>query len=521
MAEMVGRRRPDSGVSRGRLTLIAVLVLAVLAVLSACAPDTGTAGTGTSPDPRGATATKVFAALRGDGIDLTWSAKPGAEPFVVEWRRSGSPQWNDSLVASTTSARVTGLSPNTMYRFRVRSAASSPATGWSGVASRGYFEPTLPVVTIDTVGRARVLSKQDYVEARMTLDPNGHDVDGYSGVTEIRGRGNSTWTLAKKPYRLKLESKAPLMGMPSDRHWVLLANALDRSQLRNHAAFAFSESTDLSWTPRFRYVELVLNGSYEGVYMIGEHVRVAGDRIDIDEMDDTDIDGDALTGGYVLEFDERLEANREPGFRTARTNTAIVVKDPDPAAPEQMRYARDLIDAVESSLFADDFADPTTGYRAHLDVGSMIDYYLVSELTRQQDAFWSSTFLVKPRNELLRFGPVWDFDNSAGVAPNPFSVASPPTGWNILGRNMSKWMPRVVQDPSFMAELADRWDELKPRFESIVESLDEVQNAIRPAIRTDLARWTTPALLPADEATWIQNWYRTRIAWIDSQLAAH
>ena len=502
------------GLLRLRLVLIAGLAFTLL---GACVPDNGDTAIAAPSDPVGATATNVFAALRGDGIDLNWSAEPGSEPFIVEWRRSGSPQWNDSLIASTTSARITGLTPNATYRFRVRSAASDPATGWSGVASRGYFEPTLPIVTINTDGRAPVVDKENYVDGQFELDPNEHDIDAYTGATEIRGRGNSTWTLDKKPYRLRLESKAPLMGMPSDRHWVLLANAYDNSQLRNVAAFALAGETSLGWVPRMRHVEVILNGQYEGVYLLGEHLRVAPHRIDIDEMESDDLVGEALTGGYNLEIDLRLERNNEPGFRSSTYHVPIVVKDPDPAAPQQMDYVRNLINDFEAALASEQFADAAVGYRAHVDVASWIDYYLVAEVTRQQDAFLASTFLNKGRGEQLRFGQVWDFDLSAGREAGVPSIART-DGWTILKRDSSPWVARAVQDPWFVAQVRSRWEVLKPRFEAVVETLDEIQNDIRPAIMSDLARWGTPRLHGADEATWIQNWYRERIAWLESEL---
>ncbi|NLA35489.1 MAG: hypothetical protein GX868_07350, partial [Actinobacteria bacterium] len=440
---------------------LALLVGMTMALLGACVADAGNSGTGSTPDLATSTARGVVASLRGDGIDLTWRAEPGAEPFVVEWRKAGTAAWTGSLDAPTTAARVTGLTPNTTYRFRVRSAAADPVTGWSGIVSRGYFEPTLPIVTINTVDRQRILDKENYVAGQFELDPNSHDVAAYSGTTEIRGRGNSTWNLDKKPYRLRLATKAPLMGMPSDRHWVLLANAYDNSQIRNVAAFALAGETGLGWVPRLRHVEVILNGRYEGVYLLGEHVRVSPNRVDIDEMGPADISGEALTGGYNLELDTRLEQNHEPGFRTATYNVPIVVKDPDPAAPEQMNYAKALLDAFEAALASEQFTDPVLGYRAHIDVASWIDYYLIAEVTRQQDAFQSSTFLNKDRGEQLRFGQVWDFDLSAGREATVTSNGLT-SGWTVLDRNLSPWVARAVQDPWFVAAVRARWEVLKP-----------------------------------------------------------
>src|SRR5690606_4215333 len=105
----------------------------------------------------------------------------------------------------------------------------------------------------------------------------------FTGITEVKGRGNSTWGMPKKPYRIKLDEKAPLLEMPTDKSWTLLANYGDQSLLRNDVAFEVSRRLELEYTPRQRFVELFLNGEYMGNYTLTEHVKESEDRIPIDE----------------------------------------------------------------------------------------------------------------------------------------------------------------------------------------------------------------------------------------------
>jgi len=109
------------------------------------------------------------------------------------------------------------------------------------------------------------------------------------------------------------------------------------------------------------------------------------------EMEPEDITGDAVAGGYLLELDERLEANNEPGWRTP-LNVPVVVKEPDPAAPEQRSYIRSFVNSFEDLLFSPGFADPVTGYASVLDVDAFVDHWMLQEVTRNGDSFWSSTF---------------------------------------------------------------------------------------------------------------------------------
>ena len=169
-----------------------------------------------------------------------------------------------------------------LFRVRPRVAAGATPKDFSPSIQSVYVEPQLPIVRIDTEGYVPVTDKENYRRATMTIDPNGTDFAAYSGTLGIRGRGNSTWLANKKPYRLRLDTKSPLMGIASDRNWVLLANAMDRSQLRSFAASQIAQATDLAWTPSYRHVEVILNGRYDGVYQLSEHIRPGADRVAIE-----------------------------------------------------------------------------------------------------------------------------------------------------------------------------------------------------------------------------------------------
>ena len=198
--------------------------------------------------------------------------------------------------------------------------AAAAAVGWP---------PAPPTqLVIDTLGAP--IGREDYVPGTVTLD-------GVAHTTEVRGRGNSSWSWPKKPYKLKLEEDAALVGDAAHDEWVLLANYGDRTSLRTAAAFAIAAQTRLAWTPKFRFVDVILNGQSQGLYMLTEQVEEGGDRVDLPD------------DGYLLEFNKRYLRDGEPGFRTKR-GSSIAFKDPDEVTKGQRRQVRRAVSRFERVL---------------------------------------------------------------------------------------------------------------------------------------------------------------------------
>ncbi len=484
-----------------------VLLAAIVALAASCVPPDDP----NAPNPAGLTTT-----LGAGAIDLEWAPSLGGTSFGYEVQfASATTPWTTFAHTDEPWVSFTDVTPRTRYSFRVRDGAApgAAATGWSPQVNAVYVEPELPVLRIETEGRAPVLDRENYVRATMTLDPNGSGVAPYTGTLDIRGRGNTTWLAPKKPYRLRLDTKSALMGIASNRHWALLANYNDKSQLRTYAASEVSQATDLDFTPSYRHVEVILNGRYDGVYQLTEHIRTGSDRVDIEEMGPEDNSGVELTGGYLMEVDERLEQNFEPGFRTQH-RVPVVVKEPDPMTPEQRAYITAHVAAFETALFSPSFADPVTGYRRYLDEQAFADHYLVHEIARNQDTFFSSTFFTKERgDDRLVFGPMWDFDLSMGVPGAPRTLE--PTGW--AHRNASPWVARIFADPGFTTTLEQRWAALAPQIADLPDRIEALGDSLQPAIGNDEARWGY-TLDSQDTPQYVADWLRIRLDWMGGTL---
>lgn len=502
----------SAGRRSARAVAVAVTMLTLVATVVSCvSPGSGP----WTPDPWSLHVDMVDA-----GFEISWGPTPGgdADGYRLQVAVAGSGTWTDvptGPAGSPPAATYDDVVAGTEYLFRVaeNAAPGEPQPPFSSVVTAWYVELSLPVVRIDTVGDVPVVAKDPYLDAAVTIDPNGHAVPAYSGTAGIKGRGNSTWNQPKKPYAVKLDAEGSLLGMPSSRKWVLLADYLDKSQLRTFAAARISEATDLAWTPQFRWVELVLNGTYMGSYQLAEKVDIGPDKVDIDEMDDDDDEGSAVTGGYLMELDGHRPATGDPGWVTPR-GVDVVVKDPEPWTDPQFGYIRDHVDTFESTLFSPGFADPVDGYGKYLDVGSFIDYWVTQETTRNHDAFWSSTFFWKDRDDpLLHFGPIWDHDTSMGQ-PTEFTWS--PTGW--MSPVARPWVQRLFADPAFVDAVNARWRTLLPQISAVPGEILAIAPSLEAAKANDRARWhySTP---DTDEPQFLADWLGTRVTWMTGALA--
>jgi hypothetical protein len=459
-----------------------------------------------------------------------------------------TPESSTAAVSSSSSS----LSSSSSSLSSSKSSSSMPADFPIGTID------ALPVLNLTTDNAAPIVSKEVYLKGNFTLSDVG--VSDVSGTLEIRGRGNSTWSWSKKPYRIKLTASTALLGMPKSKNWVLLANYADKTLMRNDIAFMFSRNLGFEWTPRAQYVELNLNGSYQGVYQLVEQIRVDKDRVNIDEMKVTDTDvstnSGTGTGGYLLEIDFRHDkdyciGNTYETFCVNNVNTSrdvdfcidsnhgmepACLDNPDTLHDAAWSVQRDYIEKYyadfETALFSDSFTDPATGYAAYIDVDSVINYYIENELFKNVDGAVASFYLYKKRGGKLFFGPIWDFDLSMGNAG--YNDVDKTYGWHI---RTATWFTQLFKDPGFQAKMKARWKALKDegKLEYIFQYaqaratwLDKQQQKnfqIWPIAdtETDLSSWVQHGTHGGTgsysaEVAELIRWQRERANWIDAQL---
>lgn len=384
-----------------------------------------------------------------------------------------------------------------------------------------YIFTGLPIFNITTSGP--VVSKDDYVTGSLKVNTNGLFEQPTNDIAlQIKGRGNSTWDMPKKPYRLKFNSKAKLLGLASAKNWVLLANYSDKTLMRNYIADGVAQSLNGDFTPHGIFVEVTMNGTYVGTYLLTEQVEVNADRVNITEMKAGDNSGAALTGGYLLELDQRQE---DPYRFITNGNLPFTIKSPDVPSTEQMDYIKGYIQDTENAIFAANFADPVNGYAKYINSDSFINWFLVNELFKNQDAAnFSSMYYYKDRNGKLGMGPAWDFDLAAGNVN--YSDATRPTGWWV---RTGPWFNRLFQDPAFAAKVKARWQFLKANgIPAMYKSIDDTQAYLTLPAKENFTKWDilnqyvwpNPVVLGTypKEVAQLKLWLTLRVAWLDSNL---
>ncbi|MBQ8893659.1 MAG: CotH kinase family protein [Clostridia bacterium] len=308
-------------------------------------------------------------------------------------------------------------------------------------------------ITTESGNMDYIHAKKGNKESGMIKFVNAEGKVKYDGVLdEIKGRGNATWSRAKKPYQFKLDKKTDLIGAGKHKTWILLANYLERSLIRNKIAYDLANDAGLTNSCESVYTDLYCNGKYMGTFQLCEKVQIGDNRIEINDLEgaiedvneldpedyptfgDETADGttpstmkgvllpnnpEDITGGYLLELDYAYRYAEEiSGFVTSR-GQCVTIKEPECASPEMVAYISNFFQEFEDAVFAIDGKNPTTGkyYYEYFDLTSLARKYIIEELTRNIDADVTSQYYYKPSDKESTVGycgPVWDYDNSMG-----------------------------------------------------------------------------------------------------------
>ena len=373
----------------------------------------------------------------------------------------------------------------------------------------------LPVVRIETPGRKTVTSKEIWMDgATLRIElPDG--TVNYEGQMEIRGRGNSTWDwYPKKPYALRLKEKNEILGMPSHKRWILLANWKDRTLMRNDAAFWLSRHTGLPYTVRGQFVELVMNGRHVGNYYLCEQIKLNKKRVNVEKMDPMETDPVKITGGFLLELDTYYDEKNQFKFDKL-FNLPWMVKEPDEdeLSDAAFQYIKGWIKDLET-LMKDNARVQAHEYEQYLDVDTAIDYLIVEELTGNHDFYntwpWTgphSTYMYKERGGKLYHGPVWDFD---------YHVFLPDRTQQWAGAKQTLFYPALLKDEKFRNRLVERWNAQKDALKELPAYIDEMADYIRLSEGYNQAMWPISNRENGDEEmTFQQSIDRIKKAFLD------
>lgn len=417
-----------------------------------------------------------------------------------------------------------------------------PAEGESGslsfvMRSLTFMKSDIPMVDFDldeSQGTIAAMNGDDEHNTECYGNMTIHIPEGYQSeysdeefTTEtyeldyIRGRGNSTWSADKKPYKIKLDKKQDLLGMGKNKHWVLLANYYDVTMLRNKVTYWLGEQLGMPFTPQCEFVNVVMNGEYLGSYYLCEQVRVGSSRVDIADLEDSEetknaTDEETISGGYLLSM---FPYGDEEGvsFETTHGNQ-FLIESPSFEGYEneaQVNYISNYVQKTEDAIYGTDFKDEDGhSYADYMDVDSAIDYYWIQEISMNGDGFGStSTYLYKDRDGKLCWGPLWDFDYVAWGATEYY-------GNEVSGfvHNGSTWFGRLMQDPEFYQKLVDRWPAIKEKLLEAAENGGQIDQYSAKQYESQKHNYEIWTKYSDSEDDWWWNWFIDEFYEDDSDL---
>lgn len=405
--------------------------------------------------------------------------------------------------------------------------------------------PKLPVIRINTENAYPILDKKNYIPGTVVIeDPDGAYWDTPRLEVKIvengvRGRGNSTWDMPKKPYKIKFDEKISIFGLGEDEEWVLLANYADKTLLRNVVAMKLSEIVGMEWTPSMLPVEVYLNDEYMGCYTFSEHKKVSKHRVDLDIVGESDNSGDAVTGDYYMEIEQNLDETT--CFRTSICGIPMMFSDPEVPTAAQYDYIVGYFYDAESALMGSNFTDPDNGWQKYIDIESFAKAYIVNELTKNIDGnMRKSSFITKEKGKKLEMYHLWDYDLTLGncnYLDDEFGATDGPEGWFIKdfscnywthGWNHTNWYTRLTDDPAFCAKVKEIWDKHHQELSSIPDFIDVKAMIMEDSQKRNFKRWDilNTSVWPnvvvkgtyAGEVEYLKDYYTKRFRWLDGKF---
>lgn len=424
------------------------------------------------------------------------------------------------------------------------------------------FSSTLPIIVINTQGieimdEPKILARMGVIDngvgERNALSDNFNAYDNYIGI-ELRG--SSSQGFPKVGYGLETQladgadNQVELLGFPIEEDFVLHGPYSDKSLIRNALAYHLASQL-MPYAPRIRMVELVLNNDYRGVYLFTEKIKRDRNRVDLKKLEQEDVAGNALTGGYILKFDKFTGENQDfPILFESNFNADTEIDQtirflyhyptPEDIVDEQKAYIQDWMHNFEEVLAGDDFLDPINGYRQYVDLESFVDFMLINEISRNVDGYRLSSYMYKERDDnggKLHMGPVWDFNLAFGNAD--YCRGGAIQGWGYsFGLvcpddffQLPFWWGRLREDPDFIALLGNRWRELREGVFSdnaLNATIDSLVAEMDDAPQRNFERWPVlgqyvwpNVFLGAtyeQEVDYLKGWVEDRTSWMDGAI---
>jgi spore coat protein CotH len=424
-------------------------------------------------------------------------------------------------------------------------------TGRSNAQEVDFTSSNLPILMIDTHGGQIVDPYRIPADMKIIYNEQGKrnvltdTTFDYNGRISIELRGSTSQQWPKQPYRFETQNSSgvdlnvSLLGMPDENDWVLHNPYSDKTLIRN--VLTFKISNDLGrYASRTRLCEVWLNEQYRGVYVLMEKIKRDANRVNIARLDSSDIEGEDLTGGYIIKID-KTDGEEVGGWRS-KLGTSYQYHYPKPSEilDVQKDYIINFMDTFEKVMNSPGYSDPDTGCTKYFDVDAFVDFCIINEISKNIDGYRLSTFMYKDRDSnggLLTLGPVWDFNLSFGNSY--YYDGERIENWNletlikVTQGDFSPpfWMEIIWNDVNFKSKFTERWKELRAttlHTDTLLTYIDALADTLNEAQERNFTVWPIlgqyvwPNFFIGD--TWeeeiehLKEWTQGRVEWIDKNV---
>jgi hypothetical protein len=427
-------------------------------------------------------------------------------------------------------------------------------------------QTNLPIIRLKTNGAT--IPNEPKMDAEMqviwqptsatnNVNDTAYHYNGRIGI-ELRGTTSLSSGWPKKSYSIELrnavgaDSAFALLGMPKESDWAFTGFFYDNSMIRDALVYHLGGKI-MAYAPRFRFVELILDGNYQGIYLVTEKIKRDKNRVNVSKLDPSVKTGDALTGGYILKIDHLTGAtssnpvsflSRISNLSTGSNFTRYQYHYPKPDSmnAEQRTYISDFMYNFEDIMNSPNYADPINGYRKYINDTSFVDFFLMNEMSRNVDAYRLSTYFYKDKNSVdprLKMGPLWDFNFSLGSLN--FCQANRTNGWafkfntyDMCGTDpflVPFWWQKLFDEPRFRTLIKSRWRTYRAgeftntKITSLIDSLSI--DLLGQAQVRNFQRWNLLGQTPGGpitngtymgEVDFVKRWLEARLIWLDGQI---
>ena len=348
-----------------------------------------------------------------------------------------------------------------------------------------YQATNIPLIVVNTEGTIDFRKKTEQTQCTITIINNGKISTKQTG--KIRIRGNSSKDLEKHAFQINLDKKEKILDMPAKaKKWVLLANHMDKSLIRNLVAFKISSLLGQKYSPACKSIDLIVDGDFEGNYIICDKIEKGEGRVELDSMDETYNEYPNITGGYLMEIDGF--ADQEPYHFTSKKGVKVTIKYPD-TTNQQNSYLKNWFDSIEENIYNNQNVD-------NVDLETFSQFFILNEFCADIDSVWSSYYITKQRNDdKMHFGPAWDFDLSLDNDNRLYPTNSKGKwifNFGLSSGTFRQFISKLVSCPKSLNYVQQKWLDVTTNSftkENVFNFIEEQIKYIDESQKLNFKRW--------------------------------